>query len=57
MVGVGKGAENGILTKSVEALESAHKLQAVVFGKTGTLTKGEPEVTNTENDLKFQLNS
>ncbi|PVX26903.1 MAG: copper-translocating P-type ATPase [Candidatus Bathyarchaeum sp.] len=46
MVGVGKGAENGVLIKSSEALETAHKLEAIVFDKTGTLTKGEPEVTD-----------
>ena len=46
MVGMGKGAENGILFKSSEALERAHKLTAVVLDKTGTLTRGEPSVTD-----------
>lgn len=45
MVGVGKGAENGILIKDAEALELGHKVNAVVLDKTGTLTKGKPEVT------------
>lgn len=46
MVGTGKGAEYGVLIKSGEALEAAHKIQAVVLDKTGTITKGEPEVTD-----------
>jgi Cu+-exporting ATPase len=45
MVGVGKGAEAGILIRGAEYLERAEKLSVVVFDKTGTLTKGEPEVT------------
>lgn len=46
MVGVGKGAENGILFKNSAALEQAHKLTAIVLDKTGTITEGEPTVTN-----------
>lgn len=46
MVGTGKGAENGILIKSGEALETAHAINAVVVDKTGTLTEGKPFVTN-----------
>jgi P-type Cu+ transporter len=46
MVGAGKGAESGILIKGGEALEGAHKLDTVVLDKTGTLTRGTPELTN-----------
>ncbi|UCE74208.1 MAG: heavy metal translocating P-type ATPase [Methanomassiliicoccales archaeon] len=46
MVGVGKGAEDGILIRGGEYLEDARNLQVVVFDKTGTLTKGEPELTD-----------
>jgi len=44
MVGMGKGAENGILIKSGEALETACKIQTVILDKTGTITEGKPEV-------------
>ena len=46
MVGVGKGAENGILIKDAESLELGHKVNAMVLDKTGTITVGKPEVTD-----------
>jgi len=46
MVGTGKGAENGVLIRSAEALERAHKINTVLLDKTGTLTQGEPKVTD-----------
>ena len=58
MIGIGKGAENGILIRSGEALQTAHQIQTVVLDKTGTITKGKPELTDVvvvgewnENDL------
>ncbi|GAA0077233.1 heavy metal translocating P-type ATPase [Clostridium sp. CTA-5] len=46
MVGTGKGAENGVLIKGGEALETTYKLNTVVFDKTGTITEGKPKVTD-----------
>lgn len=46
MVGTGKGAENGVLIKSGEALETTHKINTIIFDKTGTITEGKPKVTD-----------
>ncbi|MCB9812984.1 MAG: copper-translocating P-type ATPase [Pseudomonadales bacterium] len=48
MVGIGKGAQIGILIKNAEALETANKITTIIFDKTGTLTKGKPEVQKAE---------
>ena len=59
MVGIGKGAENNILIKDAEALEIAHKMNAIVLDKTGTITEGKPSVEKiewrSENDKKRSI--
>lgn len=62
MVGVGKGATQGILIKDAESLENAKNLNAIVLDKTGTITEGKPEVTdvywlNGDNSLQYVLYS
>ncbi len=53
MVGTGKGAENGILIRGAEALETTHQLNTIVLDKTGTLTRGEPSVTDIVESERF----
>ncbi|HCE48849.1 MAG: Heavy metal translocating P-type ATPase [Parcubacteria group bacterium GW2011_GWC2_45_7] len=57
MVGTGKGAEQGIIIRDAEALETASKINAVILDKTGTLTKGEPTVTDAVQiqDSRFNI--
>ncbi|MDP6501948.1 MAG: HAD-IC family P-type ATPase, partial [Dehalococcoidales bacterium] len=52
--GTGKGAENGVLIRSGEALETAHKIKAIIMDKTGTLTQGQPVVTDVVTTLGFK---
>jgi P-type Cu+ transporter len=56
-VGIGKGAENGILIKGAESLELARRIQTIVLDKTGTITQGKPVVTDTSSILDLAPNS
>ncbi|MCI0475413.1 MAG: heavy metal translocating P-type ATPase, partial [Anaerolineales bacterium] len=57
MVGTGKGAENGVLIRSGGALETAHKVTAIILDKTGTLTQGMPAITDVALSPKFKVQS
>jgi Cu2+-exporting ATPase len=57
MVGVGKGAENNILIKDAESLELAHKVNAIILDKTGTITEGKPVVTDLIWDIQENSSS
>lgn len=54
MVGIGKGAEAGILIKDAEALEAGHQVNAIILDKTGTITQGKPEVTDLQWSVQVQ---
>lgn len=57
MVATGKGAENGILIRSAEALETAHKLNTLILDKTGTITRGKPALTDVVSNGKLDENT
>lgn len=56
MVGTGKGAEYGVLIKGGDALETTHKINTIIFDKTGTITEGKPQVTNIITINNYQPN-
>jgi Cu+-exporting ATPase len=57
MVGIGKGAEYGILIKNAESLERAYQVNVIIFDKTGTLTVGQPVVTDVVSSFEFRVSS
>ena len=57
MVGTGKGAEHGILIRSGEAIQTIKDLRVIAFDKTGTITKGKPEVTDIFPDARIHKRS
>ncbi len=57
MVGIGKGAEYGVLIKNAESLERAYQVNVIIFDKTGTLTVGQPSVTDIVSSFEFRVSS